>query len=210
MAPTLAGSFAAVAATSTGVASVAVDLAAGGFDSPAGSIPTLVARIALNNSGTAGAAVGLTVSDARNGPGAWNVLTAVNYNPGGSANTGMTSYLAFVEAKVGYQNGDDVTFRVLAGLHRLRDRHRSVDRPRRDPVGIRGRDRDRDERRAVHRITPGGTNHLVYGLLAIKGGGTDPTPKTPTRHAVRGYRSTRPTGDSRPRTASRSRAPTRL
>lgn len=91
-------------ANTTSGTSTTVSLAAGA------SITTsnyLIARVAVDNNGTNGAAPGLTVSDAKNG--SWTVLGPALADPGAAA-AGATCYIAYVKATVAYANNDNVTF----------------------------------------------------------------------------------------------------
>jgi len=67
----------------------------------------LVASLALDNAGTNGAAVALTVTDPRSNT--WTVLAAVNNDPG-AASAGVTGYIAYCKVANAYSNGDSVTF----------------------------------------------------------------------------------------------------
>lgn len=76
----------------------------------AGSIATgdyLVARVALDNAGTNGAAPSLTVTDPRSNT--WTVVGPGNVDPG-AANAGSTCYIAYAKVVNAYTNGDDLTF----------------------------------------------------------------------------------------------------
>ena len=75
----------------------------------AGSIAVgnyLVARIALDNAGTNGAAPSCTITDPRSNT--WTVTTAANVDPG-AANAGATCYIAYAKVTNAYTNGDDIT-----------------------------------------------------------------------------------------------------
>lgn len=67
----------------------------------------LIARLALDNSGTNGAAVTLTVSDPRSNT--WTVVGPGNADPG-AADAGSTCYIAYAKVANAYSNGDNVTF----------------------------------------------------------------------------------------------------
>jgi hypothetical protein len=170
MAISLGGTHANVNGTSAGIASVAVDLPAGGFIlASLGS--WLIARVALNNSGTAGAAVTLTVSDARNG--SWTVFPAVN-RTGGASNDGMTSYLAYIKVAVDYVNGDDVTFSFspnVTGHAIVIEQWNGFDPT--TPWTFEVASATGGSGTPSVGITPGNADVLVYGALAIEGGGTD-------------------------------------
>lgn len=88
----------------SGTTSTAVDLPAGG------SIATgnyLIAKLALDNSGTNGAAVTLGVTDPRSNT--WTIAGPANQDPG-AANAGVTCYMAYARVDNAYSDGDDVTF----------------------------------------------------------------------------------------------------
>jgi hypothetical protein len=170
MAISLGGTHANVAATSAGVASVAVDLPAGGFIlGSAGS--WLIARVALNNSGTGGAAVTLTVSDARNG--SWIVFPAVNRSPN-TVDDGITSYVAYVKAATSYANGDDVTFSFspnCTGYAIVIEQWNGFDPT--TPWTFEVASATGGSGTPSVGITPANADVLVYGSLAIEGGGAD-------------------------------------
>ena len=87
----------------TGTASL-VDLPA------AGSIAVgsyLIARLAIDNAGTNGAAPTVSVTDPRSN--SWQVTAAGNADPG-AANAGSTCYIAYAKVVNAYTNGDDVQF----------------------------------------------------------------------------------------------------
>lgn len=93
----------------TGAATSVVDLPA------AGSIAIdnyLIARVAVDNSGTSGAEPGLTISDPRSHT--WTILGPALRDPG-AANAGATGYIAYVKVANAYTNGDDITFNWGAG-----------------------------------------------------------------------------------------------
>lgn len=67
----------------------------------------LVARVAADNSGTNGAAPGLTVADSRSNT--WTVLGPALVDPG-AANAGATAYICYAKVVTPYQAADTVTF----------------------------------------------------------------------------------------------------
>lgn len=76
----------------------------------AGSITVgnyLIARAAVDNSGAAGAAPGLTVTDTVGNT--WTVLGPALQDPGAD-NTGTAAYIAYAKVVNAFTNGDDVTF----------------------------------------------------------------------------------------------------
>jgi hypothetical protein len=66
----------------------------------------LIARVAVDNSGTNGAAPGCTVTDTRN---TWTVLGPALADPG-TASAGSTAYLCYAEVNTAYQAADTLTF----------------------------------------------------------------------------------------------------
>lgn len=67
----------------------------------------LIARVAVDNSGTNGAAPGCTVTDPRSNT--WTVLGPALSDPGAAA-AGTTAYLAYTEVGTAYQAADSITF----------------------------------------------------------------------------------------------------
>lgn len=89
----------------TSQSSTTVALASGG------SIATgnyLIARVAMDNSGTSGAARTLTVTDTHSNT--WTTLTGANRTAGSAANDGSTCYIAYAKVTTGFSNGDNLTF----------------------------------------------------------------------------------------------------
>ena len=72
----------------------------------------LVARVAVDNSGSSGARPGLTLTDARNGT--WTHGTGGLQDPG-AASAGSASYLCYVKVAVAYQAADALTFTWTTG-----------------------------------------------------------------------------------------------
>lgn len=66
----------------------------------------LIARVAVDNSGSSGAAPGCTITDARN---TWTVLGPSLSDPGAAA-AGATAYLCYVKVSTAYQAADTITF----------------------------------------------------------------------------------------------------
>jgi hypothetical protein len=67
----------------------------------------LIARLALDNTGTSGVATTLSVTDPRSNT--WTVLTAGNQTAG-AANDGTTCYVAYAKVTTPYQAADSLTF----------------------------------------------------------------------------------------------------
>jgi hypothetical protein len=77
----------------------------------AGSIAVdsvLIARLALDNSGTSGAATTVSVTDPRSNT--WTVLAAANRTPGSAANDGTSCRIAYCVVANAYTDGDSLTF----------------------------------------------------------------------------------------------------
>ena len=91
-------------ANTTTATSTAVAMAA------AGSISTgnyLIARIALDNAGTSGAAPTCTITDPRSNT--WTVVGPANRTAASAANDGSTTYIAYAKVVNTYTNGDSLT-----------------------------------------------------------------------------------------------------
>jgi len=88
----------------TSETSTLVDLAAGASITVGNY---LIARIAIDNSGTSGAATTAAISDPRGHT--WTVGSAANQDPG-NANAGISVRICYVKVTSAYSNGDDITF----------------------------------------------------------------------------------------------------
>lgn len=67
----------------------------------------LMARVAVDNSGSAGAAPGLTVTDSKSNT--WTVLGPANQDPG-AASAGITGYIAYTKISAALTTSDSITF----------------------------------------------------------------------------------------------------
>lgn len=94
----------------TGAATSVVSLS--GITSDVGLSNYLIARVAVDNSGTSGAAPGLTVTDSKSNT--WTVTTASNQDPG-VANAGTTCYVAYARITTALTSADSITFTWGAG-----------------------------------------------------------------------------------------------
>lgn len=149
----------------TSQSSTAVDMAA------AGSIATgnyLVARLALDNAGSSGAAVTLGVTDPRSN--SWTTLGPANQDPG-AANAGTTCYIAYAKVVNAYTNGDDITFTYNSVnvpakaivIEEWANLHATV------PVAVAATTATGASTSPSISRTPGAAGQLFYAALSIEG-----------------------------------------
>lgn len=73
----------------------------------------LLARVAVDNSGTSGAAPGLTITDSKSNT--WTVGAASLRTPGSTSNDGTAAYIAYAKQTMRLVAGDTITFTWGAG-----------------------------------------------------------------------------------------------
>ena len=167
----------------TGQASTAVDLPAGASIAVGNY---LIARIAIDNSGTNGAKPGGSISDPRSNT--WTALDPANSNADpGAANAGSSVYIAYVKVANAYSNGDDITFNWTTGnpvakaivIEEWTNIHAS------SPVAVSAVGANGTATPANISITPSAPGQLVYVCLSTEGptGDTAPNDTTPTNGA---------------------------
>lgn len=166
----------------TGATSDTVGLAAGGSITVGNY---LIARVAVDNSGTNGAKPGLTVTDARN---TWTVLDPANSlaDPG-AANAGSACYIAYARAANAYSNADNVTFTWGTGSPPAKaivvEEWSGIDAT--SPIAVSAVGATAATSPADISITPTGPGQLVYTCLSTEGptGDTAPVDSSPTNGA---------------------------
>lgn len=153
-----------LANVTTGTSSL-VDLPA------AASIATgdyLVARLALDNAGTSGAAVTVTVSDPRSNT--WTVAGPATNTGASVTNAGSACYIAYTRVANAYSNGDDITFNYSATVPAKAivveewARIHAV-----TPVAVSAVTATGTSATPSVSITPTTGGHVVYGALATEG-----------------------------------------
>jgi len=129
----------------------------------------LIARVAVDNSGTNGAAPGCTVTDPRSN--AWTVLGPALVDPG-AVSAGATAYIAYTRVVTAYQAADALTFNwggisttaKAIVVEEWKNIHPT------SPVAVSAVTANAAASTAVSvSITPTAPNQLVYTCLATEG-----------------------------------------
>lgn len=153
------------AQNTTGEAATAVDLAAGASITVGNH---LIARIAVDNSGTNGAEPGLTVTD--DAGNTWTVLGPANQDPG-AASAGVTCYIAWCHVANAYSNGDDIDFTWTTGSPAAKsivvEEWTGLDPT--TPVAVAAVTSAGASTTPSVGITPLAAGQLVYAALAVEG-----------------------------------------
>jgi hypothetical protein len=153
----------------TGQASTTVTITA---DTAPGNL--LIARVAVDNSGSGGAAPGLTVTDARGNT--WIELGPALQDPG-AANAGATCYIAYALVNVQLLTGDLVTFTWGAGNPVAKaiviEEWTGIDQG--NPVAVAAVTGNAGSATVSISISPTAGNQLVYGACAREGPAGDAT-----------------------------------
>ena len=157
----------------TAQTSTAVDLPAGGSIAVGNY---LIARLALDNSrtDTAGAAVGVTVTDPRSNT--WTVTAAGNADPG-AANAGSTCYIAYAKVTNAYTNGDDITFNYTGTGNSVPAKAIIIEEwfgiHKTTPLAVAATTTSGATATGSLARTPTAAGQLVYGALSYEGAAAD-------------------------------------
>lgn len=137
-----------------------------------------IARVAVDNAGTAGAAPGLTVTDDRGN--SWTVLGPATQDPG-AANEGTACYLTYARMVTALQNGDVITFTWGSGAPTAKaivvEEWGGIFQI--DPIDVSPQTANGASTSPSLSVSPSIADNLVYAVLATEG----PTADTYTEDA---------------------------